>query len=67
MINHKTKKYKFFIFNKITTQAMIIPQRSCLCKYRSRLQAYRTLRNALVHIPYDGDEPEPIAGAFGTI
>ena len=33
----------------------------------SRLQAYRSLRNALVHIPYDGEEPEPIAEPHDTI
>ena len=36
-------------------------------EYHSRLQAYRALRNALVHIPYDGDEPEPIAEPHSSI
>lgn len=30
-------------------------------EYNSRLQAFRALRNSIVHIPYDGGNTEPIA------
>ena len=36
-------------------------------EYHSRLQAYRALRNALIHIPYNGEEPEPIAEPISAI